>query len=154
MLNNKYNKNVTIDIIGYIYPYVEKKIRDMDLTHVNLLGHKSHNEIKHYLENAPYLIISSTIETFSLPIIEAMALGVPVVSTKCGAPEELLSDGRGVISEQNDEKFCDAINLMDNTWMKYDKKILNKWVVDNMSSSIIKLKIKNIVDDILESNKK
>ncbi len=39
------------------------------------------------------LLVTSLRESFGLTIVEAMARGVPVVSTRCGGPEELISDG-------------------------------------------------------------
>lgn len=40
------------------------------------------------------LVVSSTAEGFSLAIAQALASGVPVVSTRCGGPEEILEDDR------------------------------------------------------------
>lgn len=39
-----------------------------------------------------YLLTSSS-EGFSLSLVQAMASGLPVVSTRCGGPEEIISDG-------------------------------------------------------------
>jgi glycosyltransferase involved in cell wall biosynthesis len=39
------------------------------------------------------LLVTSLRESFGLTIVEAMARCVPVVATRCGGPEELISDG-------------------------------------------------------------
>lgn len=39
-----------------------------------------------------FLVVSSEIETFSLVTIEAFACGLPVMSTRCGGPEGLITD--------------------------------------------------------------
>jgi len=39
-----------------------------------------------------FLIVSSEVETFSLVTIEAFASGLPVLSTRCGGPEGLITD--------------------------------------------------------------
>lgn len=39
-----------------------------------------------------YLLTSSS-EGFSLSLVQAMASGLPVVSTRCGGPEEIIADG-------------------------------------------------------------
>jgi len=38
-------------------------------------------------------VISSSTEGFSLSAVQAMACGVPVVATRCGGPEEIVTDG-------------------------------------------------------------
>jgi GT2 family glycosyltransferase/glycosyltransferase involved in cell wall biosynthesis len=45
------------------------------------------------LDAADVLVVPSRSESFGLSIAEAMARGVPVVSTRCGGPEELVEDG-------------------------------------------------------------
>jgi glycosyltransferase involved in cell wall biosynthesis len=39
------------------------------------------------------LLVTSNRESFGLTVVEAMARGVPVVATRCGGPEEIISDG-------------------------------------------------------------
>lgn len=39
-----------------------------------------------------FLVVSSEVETFSLVTIEAFACGLPVLSTRCGGPEGLVTD--------------------------------------------------------------
>jgi len=40
------------------------------------------------------LLVPSTKESFGLTVVEAMARGVPVVATRCGGPEEIVTDGQ------------------------------------------------------------
>lgn len=47
-----------------------------------------------YLRGAAAFAYSSVWESFGLVLIEALALGTPVVSTTCGAPQEILQEGR------------------------------------------------------------
>lgn len=51
------------------------------------------SDIRSLLEHAEMLVHPSHSEGFGLAILEAMALGRPVVATRCGGPEEVVEDG-------------------------------------------------------------
>ena len=56
------------------------------------------------LSTADLFVCSSRAEGFSLVIAEAMALGIPVLSTYCSGPNELLDEGRCGILVKNTEE--------------------------------------------------
>lgn len=47
-----------------------------------------------FFARAAVLAVSSRYEGFGLTLVEALACGIPVVSTRCGGPAEILADGR------------------------------------------------------------
>ncbi len=47
-----------------------------------------------YLHNLDIFVLSSSTEGFSIATIQAMAAGVPLVATRCGGPEEIVSAGQ------------------------------------------------------------
>lgn len=51
------------------------------------------NDISRILKASDFLICPSTMETLSLAILEAMAAGLPVITTNCGGPSECVVDG-------------------------------------------------------------
>jgi glycosyltransferase involved in cell wall biosynthesis len=56
--------------------------------------------------------MTSTRETFGLVLVEALAAGLPIVTTASGGPEEILANGRyGRIVPQGDERaFAAALD--------------------------------------------
>jgi glycosyltransferase involved in cell wall biosynthesis len=65
------------------------------LTSVRFLGHLSRDQTFTAIKGARFLIFPSEwYETFGLSIVEAFACGVPVISSRLGAMEEIVDDGR------------------------------------------------------------
>lgn len=65
-------------------------------------GDVDREAIRHLSRAADCCVISSDVETFGLSMVEAISVGTPVVSTKCGGPEDILGDERlGVLCEKN-----------------------------------------------------
>ncbi|MBB1074567.1 glycosyltransferase [Rhodoferax sp. 4810] len=70
-----------------------------------------------WIARARLLVISSLHETFGLVLAEALALGVPVVSTNSGGPNEILDAGRygSLVPPQDVDALTIAIqNTLDN----------------------------------------
>jgi glycosyltransferase involved in cell wall biosynthesis len=59
---------------------------------VHFLGDRA--DVRALLSRCEILVSASLHESFGRTLIEAMALGVPVVATKSGGPEEIIEDGK------------------------------------------------------------
>lgn len=46
-----------------------------------------------YIKNSDLLVCTSGTESFGNVLVESMACGTPVLSTKCGGPEEIIQNG-------------------------------------------------------------
>ncbi|MEQ8240465.1 MAG: glycosyltransferase, partial [Cyclobacteriaceae bacterium] len=70
----------------------KKIVKDRDLVdRVIFLGELKHDELVLELNKAHAYLVSSDFETFNVSMVEAMACGIPVVSTACGGPESILT---------------------------------------------------------------
>lgn len=66
-----------------------------------------------YIKAADVLLSTSCAEGFSLVICEAMALGVPVISTKTSGPVEILEQNTyGLLCDHDDESIFQAVKKM------------------------------------------
>ena len=84
---------------------------------VKFVGRKTPEEASEYLSHADALVIASNIETFGIPAIEALAAGLPVVTTRCKGPEGFLDEKCAEFCEiENPEDLARAIKRM------YDRK--------------------------------
>jgi glycosyltransferase involved in cell wall biosynthesis len=79
---------------------------------VRFIGHVAHSELMRLLESGtidvvvlPSLELSeSEHEGIPVALMEAMARGIPVVSTRTGSIPELVTDAAGLLVEQNDSE--------------------------------------------------
>lgn len=70
--------------------------------HVHFLGYRG--DARNILSGVNILVSASTLESFGRTLIEAMAMGIPVIATRSGGPEEIIVDGEsGFLVEINDE---------------------------------------------------
>ncbi len=108
----KINFNLTILGEGSLRPDLEKLIDDKGLNNsVHLVGFKENPY--DYLSAADIYISSSRYEGFSLAIAEAMITGLPVVSTNCAGPSELLENGKyGMLVECSVKGLTDGLREM------------------------------------------
>jgi glycosyltransferase involved in cell wall biosynthesis len=94
----KENKDVVFLIVGSgaesYTDLIKKKIESLGLaSSVKLTGWWPEDKIYNLLAGIDVLVVSSEQESFGLTIIEALAVETPVVSTRCGGPEELIQEG-------------------------------------------------------------
>jgi len=81
---------------------------------VEFSGRVEHEKLPERYANADLFVFPSRRESFGLVLAEAMAAGLPVVSTKVGAIPEVVEDGEAGILVQPDDprKFAEAVNTL------------------------------------------
>ena len=73
-------------------------------------GPKPRGSIQKWMQAVDGFILPSRNEPFGISLIEAMACGLPVISTKSGGPEVILSGSHGIlVSKENPKALSDAI---------------------------------------------
>jgi glycosyltransferase involved in cell wall biosynthesis len=63
--------------------------------HVRFEGYQGPTVIPGLLSQADALVLPSQTESFGVVLIEALAAGVPVLATRCGGPEDIVTDEVG-----------------------------------------------------------
>ena len=85
------------------------------------LGSLTREEVRVLLQSSHALVSSSYIETFGVTLIEAMAVGKPVVATRSGGPEEIVNAMNGLLAPAGDtEALAAAMQQMVRNYKKYD----------------------------------
>jgi glycosyltransferase involved in cell wall biosynthesis len=106
MLPDRVRGNVQVFLLGRsLDPEYYQRVRASAdrVGGVQFLSHMSHDETTRFVATCDALVCCSRDETGPLVVLEAMALGVPVVSTRVGAMPEIISDGEnGLLVDTED----------------------------------------------------
>lgn len=120
---------------------------DLGLNHnVKFYGKLSRMEVLDVLTNSNVFVLSSDYETFGVVVIEAMALGLPVISTKCGGPESIItSDDLGYLVDKNSpELLSEAMVKMYKNYLEKESCMIRDYCNDNFSEKAVTDKLINI----------
>lgn len=146
VINKKNYKNIKLKIVGkgeYKY-YYESICNSLNLKdNVEFLGYIENEKLPDIYKNVDVLCVSSSFETFCIPIVEAFSAGLPVISTSCDGPLEIVDKNTGIITPINDvDAYAEAIIKMIKTYDKYDKNEIRKYVVNKYDKEVV---CKNII---------
>jgi L-malate glycosyltransferase len=103
-----------------------------------------------FFQRLHLFVCSSRFETFNISLIEAMACGIPVVSTKCGGPEDFVSSVNGyLVDTERGEALQTKIDLMRKDYHSFSSFAIREFVVSNFSSSVIIDKIQHMYSRVV-----
>lgn len=111
-MNNLKEHNINLTIIG---SGVEKdnltqQIKNSELEgKIKILGEISHDKLPKYYSNSDIFILPSLNEGMSNTILEAIASGLPIITTETGGSKELIKDNGIIIKKKNSGEIKTAI---------------------------------------------
>lgn len=118
------------------------------------LGLLSRSDVLHTMNKVHTLIISSEFETFGVVAIEALALGKPVVSTKCGGPENIINRDVGYLVEKNSvENLKNGMLEVQKNYNKFSSSEIRKYCLNNFGEEVVIESIKAIYKEVIELKK-
>jgi glycosyltransferase involved in cell wall biosynthesis len=88
------HSDVSLTVTGEPTPELRAEVLRRGLTDiVNFVGILDQTELRDFYQDLDVFVIPSFQEGHAIVGVEAMACGVPVVSTRCGGPEAYIRDG-------------------------------------------------------------
>jgi len=116
----KDGKNIQLKIVG------DGPLKNELIEYANNLGISEKVEFLGQRDDIPYLLESSDIfmlsslwEGLPLSVLEAMAAGLPIISTDVGGVKDIVKDNGILVEKSNAEKLCEAITkLVDDSTLR------------------------------------
>lgn len=121
------------------------KVKAHNLTNVHFEGFKSKEELKKYYMAANLFVLPTREDIWGLVVNEAMAYGVPVVTTdRCNAGLELIKNGENgfIVKTENSEELSKKICLALGDYAAMGEKALKdirKYTIEEMAADHIRI---------------
>lgn len=105
---------------------------------VNFLGSLERDAVVRTMSSCNALVSASEFETFGVVIVEALALGKPVIATKCGGPESIITANVGYLVDVNSpNSLAEAMLLMYANKDNFDSKAIRSYCREEFSEESV-----------------
>lgn len=120
---------------------------------IQFAGESSPAEVAEAMRRSALLVVPSRRETFSAVTAEAIACGTPVVATRCGGPEEIITPETGrLVRVEDPDDLAAGIELVLDGRSTYDPRRLHQDVVARFGTVAIGRRIESIYDEVLNGS--
>jgi len=116
------------------------------LESIQILGWQSRDEVARLMrEECDILVLPSRSETFGVVVIEALASGKPVVSTRCGGPESIITEPYlgELCDPDNPQALAIAIEKVGKNIENYPAQRIRQVAIESYSFEHL---VKNLID--------
>ena len=122
---------------------------------VTFLGLLSRKQVAAELSNADSFVLPSRYETFGVVVTEALAMGKPVIATRCGGPEFIIREQDGILVPTDDvNSLGAALRQMCRNIDQYNASDIREACIARYGAQAIIKRLKVIYGEVLENTSK
>jgi len=116
-------------------------------------GEIDREKIVDFFLKADLFVLPSRYETFGVVLIEAMACGIPVIATKCGGPEDIVTKATGLLIEKdNVGELTSALLYMLEHLDSYNKETIISYAREHFGKQAFIKRTLDLYNEILKNN--
>lgn len=105
---------------------------------VELLGRLSRTGVRKQMREADCFVLSSDSETFGVVLIEALSQGLPVVSTSCGGPSEIVNHRNGLlVMPKSAQGLAVAMQMMHDHRDRFDSLTISRECLERYGEACV-----------------
>ena len=129
--NNRYRLKIAGD--GKLFDDLQslaRKLKVQDQVHIT--GYLNRNDVVNLLDQSHCFVLSSKSETFGVVVIEAMARGIPAITSNIDGTKEIIRSENGILFEEGSgQDLSRAMKEMVDTYHKYNPEDIVNIVKEN-----------------------
>jgi L-malate glycosyltransferase len=131
--------------------HLERMVKRLGLSdRCRFLGMLSRHEVREQIQRCDALILPSLGETFGVVLLEAMACGKPVIATRCGGPEFIVTPETGFLVKVADSSaIAEAMESLVSHRVQFDSRVIRGKVTERFGEEAFLLNISKIYDHVL-----
>jgi glycosyltransferase involved in cell wall biosynthesis len=136
---------------GELRESLERRAGELGLEGVvEFTGSRSSDEVRSILAGSAFSVVSSTHETFSVTAAEALMCGRPVLSTRCGGPEEFITPEVGhLVDAGSVDALVDGLDWMLDHFTDFDPKTLHEYARSRFAPDVVAAQIQQVYREVL-----
>lgn len=130
---------------------LETYVKQMGLEKaVRFYGVLSRMEIAKVYQEYDCFVLPSKLETFGVVYIEAMAAGLPVIATRCGGPEDFVTDETGyLITVNQKQELIEAMEKMYHRQDEFQAEAIRKYAREHFSEEAVAARLTDVYRQVL-----
>lgn len=139
---------------GPMRPHYERMAEELGVAdRVRWLGFVSRNVAPELFRQCHVYVMPSRHETFGIVYAEAIASGKPVVATRCGGPEFIVTDFNGMLVDVGDiDGLAEAMKKMAAEWHRYDPVMIREDFMRRFSRRAVVSQLEKIYRNVAGVN--
>ncbi len=125
---------------------IEELIKELKIgERVELVGAIPRKEVESYYLKASVFVLNTSFESFSFQVVEAMSVGVPVITTDIGNLREIIENEKdGFLIKPNDsQKMIEIIKSLDSD------QVLRQSIIDKAKIKVERFSITNTINELV-----
>ena len=109
---------------------------------VEFPGRLPGRDVQNLLARSVFAVVSSTHETFSVWAAEALMCGRPVLSTRCGGPEEFVTPEVGrLVSADDVDAMAEGLAWMLDHFSEFEAELLSIYATERFAPEVVARRI-------------
>jgi len=131
-------------------PVLEQMVRKLSLSNwCSFLGLLTQAEVKYWMQQCDVFVLPSLGETFGVVLGEAMACGKPVITTRCGGSEFVMTKETGMLVDvENPVALANAMDEFISRRVTFNPNVIRQSVSERFGEEIFLRNISSIYEQI------